>query len=527
MSLPPKPPANDLPIDPKRLAEFFAEVEDQEDEDHSTDRRPTPPRWKELKHKVRTAATLRRAVNPEYPLEKIGTFEALGVLGMGGYGCVFRVRDPELDRVVALKLCDTRKPGAAELLKSEARILAKLSHPNIITVHEIGEHEGDLFFIMELIEGSDMHRYAIQTDDPPSWRELVDIYCVVGRALAAAHEANIVHGDLKPANILIDAETKKPWIADFGLGRVMDGSADEALLGTEHYMAPEQLRGGPSTALSDQYSFCVAMWHCLEGHAPFGGDNIEGLLFDIETECPAKFRDGVPERLRAVLTKGLACEASRRYPDMHALVEAIEQIRGPVPVELVPGAQSSPSPGGGGAKGRGAAFGFALLVGLAGVSAEFILFQRSSLSATTTSTSTPDPEFPKAPPPDLRKSGEEGFKSADAALKNGKHRVCYNKWLAAHTDLNQVEPYRAGALSIKLADHFAELVPGRVSAAWMAIGAAESFELAPHWERATKARERAAELCTDAGLADLAAEQLRCAASYEVEKKRCAKKVKD
>ncbi|PRP93296.1 Serine/threonine-protein kinase PrkC [Enhygromyxa salina] len=294
---------------------------------HKDERFTTPPRWEALMEAVSEAASL-HLFNPDHPLQTIGRFEALATRGLGGFGVVFKVRDPELDRLVALKLCMTRGPESAEGLMNEARVLAKLSHPNIVSIHEPGREGDDVFFVMEFVDGVNAHDF-VRDEDPP-WPEVVDVYRGAGRGLAAAHDAGIVHGDFKPSNILLDAELW-PRVADFGLAQVIaDHLAGEELRhrpGTLPFMAPEVLRGQAGDPLSDQWSFCVSLWQGLEHGLPYDGWTPAELLESIERGEPWVLQPAVPEAVRSVVRRGLSVDPAQRYPDMHALVAELDKLR--------------------------------------------------------------------------------------------------------------------------------------------------------------------------------------------------------
>ncbi|PRP98293.1 Serine/threonine-protein kinase PrkC [Enhygromyxa salina] len=301
---------------------MFDELAQREDERYTT-----PPRWEALMEAVSEAACL-HLFNPDHPLQTIGRFEALATRGLGGFGVVFKVRDPELDRLVALKLCMTRGPESAEGLMNEARVLAKLSHPNIVSIHEPGREGDDVFFVMEFVDGVNAHDF-VRDEDPP-WPEVVDVYRGAGRGLAAAHDAGIVHGDFKPSNILLDAE-RWPRVADFGLAQVIaDHLAGEELRhrpGTLPFMAPEVLRGQAGDPLSDQWSFCVSLWQGLEHGLPYDGWTPAELLESIERGDPWVLQPAVPEAVRSVVRRGLSVDPAQRYPDMHALVAELDKLR--------------------------------------------------------------------------------------------------------------------------------------------------------------------------------------------------------
>src|SRR5690606_14752316 len=160
-----------------------------------------PKRWLELAQEVALATAHRASAEPTYPHFKIGRFDAIHLRGEGGFAAVFQVFDPDLERTVALKLCEVRGPDDANDMFKEARMLAKLSHPNIITVYETGRWGDDVFFVMEYADGKTAHHFAMR-DPAPNWEEIVDIFLAAGEGLAAAHDHDppIVHGDFKPAN---------------------------------------------------------------------------------------------------------------------------------------------------------------------------------------------------------------------------------------------------------------------------------------------------------------------------------------
>lgn len=290
--------------------------------------------WAVLRSQV-LEATVVHMFEPSVPHVKIGRFDAIACIGEGGFGTVFKANDPKLNRQVALKLCRTRSPGVIEAITEEAKALAKLDHPNIVTVHEPGEHDGGEFFVMQYIDGGNAQEFG-RREPPPTWQQVVDVYRGVGRGLAAAHDAHIVHGDIKPSNILLD-QRDFPRLADFGLARRIVHDAPESdrdalrhRAGTLAYMAPEVLRGQSGEELADQWSFCVSLRHTLAGTPPFSGDTSGELLDDI-----AAFREEIlvltePEGLREVLRRGLAMDPRERFPDMHALGAALDRLREPL-----------------------------------------------------------------------------------------------------------------------------------------------------------------------------------------------------
>jgi serine/threonine protein kinase len=306
-------------------------TEGHDDDDDAP--RPSPGDWNELMNRV-AEETWVKAFDPSNPLVKIGRFDAIAVIGEGGFGIVFKAHDPDLDRLVALKLCRTRSKRAIDALIHEAKVLAKLAHPNIVTIFEPGHHDGAVFFAMQHI-GENAERFA-KRNPPPTWREIVDVYLGAGRGLAAAHAHpdRIVHGDVKPSNILVDSDGFSR-IADFGLARrvIEDAEASEReglrrRAGTLYYMAPEALCGEPCDARSDQFSFFVALCQTLSGgKLPFYGKTSSEVLEAMERTDVLQFLGpSVPVELKAVIRIGLSLDSCDRFPDMETALAELEGV---------------------------------------------------------------------------------------------------------------------------------------------------------------------------------------------------------
>ncbi len=232
----------------------------------------------------------------------IGRYLVLEVLGSGGMGVVIAAYDPALDRKVALKLLHTLRrenTGLRLRMEREARAMAKLSHPNVVTVHEVGEHDGDVFLVMEFIKGKDLRRWLV--DRPADWRGVLEVFLQAGQGLAAAHRAGLIHRDFKPDNVFV-GDDGRVRVGDFGLVRGWDALHDEAavtqphhesdtpglaltltgeILGTPAYMAPEQFSGQPADARTDQFAFCVALWEAMYGRRPFAGSSLAELIGNV------------------------------------------------------------------------------------------------------------------------------------------------------------------------------------------------------------------------------------------------------
>ena len=276
---------------------------------------------------------------------RIGRFVVLRELGRGAMGVVFAAYDEELDRKVAIKLLhagdgEQASHGRAMLLR-EAQAMAKLSHPNVVAVHEVGVIGGAVFVAMEYVAGVDLHQWL--TSERRPWRDAVAVLRQAGAGLVAAHREGLVHRDFKPSNVMV-GEDGRVRVADFGLAaRRSAGTAgpsglvrvagalsetltgEGALIGTPLYMAPELLRMAPATALSDQYAFCVALYEALYGARPFDADTLDQLTEVVEQRpLPATPpRTDVPAWLYAAVVRGLAKRPEARWPSLAELVDLL------------------------------------------------------------------------------------------------------------------------------------------------------------------------------------------------------------
>jgi tetratricopeptide (TPR) repeat protein len=282
----------------------------------------------------------------------LGRYVVLERLGFGGMGEVFAAYDPELDRKIAVKLLRSSAAGshssaASERLIREAKAMAKLSHRNVITVYDVGEHAGRVFVAMEFLDGGTLADWLGKGPHP--WTVVLERYRAAGAGLAAAHAEGLVHRDFKPANVLLGSDGRVR-VADFGLARRARDVPERALapvpehdterdslnqtltqagtmLGTPAYMAPEQYEGGSVDARADQFSFCVALYEALYGERPFFGENLHALMLSVAQgrirEPPAG--SSVPGWLRRVVLRGLAYEPEQRWPNMDALLAKLRR----------------------------------------------------------------------------------------------------------------------------------------------------------------------------------------------------------
>jgi predicted Ser/Thr protein kinase len=267
--------------------------------------------------------------------ERIGRYEVTGVLGRGGMGIVYEARDPALDRRVALKVMRADLAVAAagsERLVREARALARLAHPNVVAVHDVGEDGGRLFVAMEMVRGSTLRAWQLRA--PRTWQAILDAFLQAGKGLAAAHAAGILHRDFKPENALV-GEDGRVRVGDFGLARVVAAetspSSERVVLGTPAYMAPEQQRGEAVGPAADQFSFCVALYEALWGTRPYGDANVGALKAELTHPAIPPADSPVPEWVFAVLAPGLDLDPVRRHPSMDALMTKLEHGLRPGP----------------------------------------------------------------------------------------------------------------------------------------------------------------------------------------------------
>ncbi len=284
---------------------------------------------------------------PEFRRGKsIGRYLVVEELGRGAMGTVYVAYDPELDRKVAIKVVRAEAielAGRTRFMR-EAQALAKLSHPNVVGIHDVGTLDDQVFIAMELVEGQTLREWQRAAQRPLS--EVLGVYTQAGRGLHAAHVAGLVHRDFKPDNVLVGKDGRVR-VADFGLARARDASDHDepvrphsggalnvsvtqtgTMLGTPAYMAPEQMRGDAATETTDQFSFCAALWEAVYGTRPYGGANREEMLLDLEAgkrREPTTKRK-VPGWLRPCLERGLSPHAHERHASVGALLDELERI---------------------------------------------------------------------------------------------------------------------------------------------------------------------------------------------------------
>ncbi len=285
---------------------------------------------------------------------KIGRFTVIRELGRGGTGVVYAAYDEQLDRKVAVKLlhAETSEADARARLLREAQAMARLSHPNIVSVHEVGTHHKQVYIAMEFVHGVTLGTWLKKQVRP--WREVVEVFRQAGSGLAAAHEAGLVHRDFKPQNAMV-GDDGRVRVLDFGLARAdgdphvfadlertrdshsqltaLDASltVTGSLVGTPAYMAPEQFRGEKADPRSDQFALCVALYEALFRERPFRGDTLAELMREVmagktrEPKNPGK----VPRALRSAILRGLAVRPEGRHASIDALMTAIDRVVDP------------------------------------------------------------------------------------------------------------------------------------------------------------------------------------------------------
>lgn len=290
-------------------------------------------------------------LTPQEIPERFGRYVVLDELGSGGTGTVLKAYDEELDRAVAIKVLHPAvSDSAAGRLKREAQALAKLSHPNVVHVYEVGEIDGQTFVAMELVDGPTLAAWA-RRKPRPGWRECVQVYLQAGAGLASAHAEGLVHRDFKPGNAVID-DNDRVRVLDFGLARqarepsqessesllttwAIEGTTPDCsltrtgeVMGTLAYMPLEQLDGKPVDARSDQFSFCVSLYEAVFGERPFAGGSTEELRSRLlEGPNTSIIREhAVPAKLAAVLLRGLATQPEDRWPSMDLLLRKLQQL---------------------------------------------------------------------------------------------------------------------------------------------------------------------------------------------------------
>jgi eukaryotic-like serine/threonine-protein kinase len=270
---------------------------------------------------------------------RLGAYELLSLLGRGGMGEVYRARDTKLNRDVAIKVLPEHlatEPERMSRFAREAQMASALNHPHILTVHDAGEFNGRQYLVTELVDGPTLKDYVHVP--AANWREAVELLIGIADALATAHEAGILHRDIKPGNILI-TKTGYAKLADFGLAKVWGASTHDpsrtptelatragAIVGTVAYMSPEQVLGRTLDARSDIFAFSVVVFEVLAGRRPFAGASDLDVMNAIVHVSPMPLPEHVPPALRMIIEKGLEKESANRFQSMREVVVELRRV---------------------------------------------------------------------------------------------------------------------------------------------------------------------------------------------------------
>jgi hypothetical protein len=248
---------------------------------------------------------------------QVGRYRIEGVVGAGGMGVVYAAHDPDLGRRIALKILRE----APERTLIEARAMARLSHPNVVAVHDVLSIEGRTLIAMELIDGLTLRQWLRR--EQRGWREVLGVLLQAGRGVAAAHAAGVLHRDFKPDNVLVRRDGRA-FVTDFGLAR-LSGDPAKGIAGSPAYMAPEQMLGAQAGERADLFAYCVTAHEALFGARPFAGSTPEEVLQAAQTQELREPPRKSPRRLRSAILRGLAADPLRRPPSMQALLAELER----------------------------------------------------------------------------------------------------------------------------------------------------------------------------------------------------------
>jgi serine/threonine-protein kinase len=258
-------------------------------------------------------------------------YELEELVGSGGMSDVFRARDNQLDRRVAIKILHERYAGDPEYLarfRTEARSVARLSHPNIVTVIDRGDDDGRQFIVFEHVDGENLKELVRRSGRLPV-RRAIELALQVADGLAFAHQEGLVHRDVKPQNVLLSREGEVK-VTDFGIARSLEVehgvTQTGTVLGTGEYLAPEQASGKPISPATDVYSLGVVLWEMLAGEVPFSGENFVAVaLRHVNEPVPSlrEIRPDVSPRLAAAVERALAKDPAHRFPSMAALAKEL------------------------------------------------------------------------------------------------------------------------------------------------------------------------------------------------------------
>ncbi len=268
----------------------------------------------------------------------LGNYRILAPLGQGGMARVYRARQENLDREVAVKVLPpwfAADRNFVERFNLEAKLVARLSHPNIVTVHDASEHKGHLYIVMQLVDGGTLKQRMDQLQEQRKTMDVAEatrIFTQLASALNYAHEHGIIHRDVKPVNVLMD-RAGRPILSDFGIAKVLESTKEQltrpgAGVGTPEYMSPEQCQGGPVDPRADIYALGVMLFEALTGQTPFVGDNYPALAHKHIYALPPRPRmlnPSIDPAVEAVILTALMKQPADRYPQASAMAAALER----------------------------------------------------------------------------------------------------------------------------------------------------------------------------------------------------------
>ena len=269
-----------------------------------------------------TTASILNAT-PLEEIRKIGRYDILEIIGKGSMGLVYKALDPKINRLLAIKtirFSDEFDEDVIQEIKErffrEAEIAGQLSHPSIVTIHDLGEDQDLTYMAMEYLEGEDLEKFVSKKNLLPL-RKVLHIVASVAEALDFAHNADVIHRDIKPANIRL-LKSGGVKVTDFGIARAISSSRTRTgvILGTPNYMSPEQIMGQKIDPRSDIFSLGVLLYQLLTGELPFQGDNLSSLLYQITQvkQPPLRtFSPKIPLACEQIVDKALAKNANDRF----------------------------------------------------------------------------------------------------------------------------------------------------------------------------------------------------------------------
>jgi len=303
------------------------------------------PKFRDLEQRIKRGDAGSEAVKlddePARTLT-IGRYEVEKPIGKGAMGLVYLARDTKINRVVAIKTMalsqafdESELVGIRERFFREAETAGRLSHPNIVTVYDAGEENGLAYIVMEFLKGGDLVPYTRSSQLPVP--QVVSILARVADALAYAHGKNVVHRDVKPANVMYEPASDEVKVTDFGVARLTDASKTKTgmVLGTPSYMSPEQLTGKKVDGRSDLFSLGVTLYQMLCGRPPFVGESMVQLMRKITSESPADIRSVnplVPDDLALVVERSLVKDVAQRYQTGEEMARDLQACLSRMPV---------------------------------------------------------------------------------------------------------------------------------------------------------------------------------------------------